>query len=80
MGSFLWRDPRSAADLRLKYWYGRRRAEIVRRSRPRLVGAVINTAKDLHLGILLPLVRRCGIAQNDSLMRRYYTARPTDRG
>ena len=80
MGSFLWRDPRSAADRRLKYWYGRRRAEIVRRSRPPLVVAVINTAKDLHLGILLPLVRRTRITQDDSLMSRYYTARSADRG
>ena len=80
MGTFLWRDPGSAADRRLKHWYGRRRAEIVRSSRPRLVGAVMKTARDLHLGILLPLVRRTRIAQDDSLIGHYYTTRSTDRG
>ena len=80
MGTFVWREPRSAADLRLKYWYNRRKAEIIRDSRPPVLRAAINRTKDLHLAIMLPLLRRARLTHDDNLIARYYMTGSTDRG
>ena len=79
MRSFRQRDSRVATDIRLKDWYDRRRAEIVRSNRPRLIRAAMTNAKHLHFAIMLPLVRLARLTPDNSLIGRYYSARSAER-